>query len=252
MKVLPLDSINNKTKSQSWITLSHFFNSNIYLKEDDEYCLLRGMFFNDINKDAKLCLKKVRNKYEWLQAYPEKWNDVLAKLFEDKLLTSENNLTNKIENIIELNTRVNFKFNKAKFNIFKSENVRSDLNIERTTKNTFVKMKGSVVPSKFWENAEDFFENGIGFSLYYNDDLATTAYSAFITQDKLELGMETVEKYRGNGFAQHVCATLIDYCIEKNYEPIWACRLDNIGSYKLAIKLGFDPDITLPYYRLNK
>lgn len=63
MKVLPLDSINNKTKNQAWITLSHFFNSNIYLKEDNEYCLLRGMFYNDINKDAKLCLKKVRNKY---------------------------------------------------------------------------------------------------------------------------------------------------------------------------------------------
>ena len=63
MKILPLDSRNNKTKAQAWIRLSHFFNSNIYLKEEDEYCLLRGMFYNDINKDAKLCLKKVKNKY---------------------------------------------------------------------------------------------------------------------------------------------------------------------------------------------
>lgn len=75
MKVIPLDSTNNQTKAQAWITLSRFFNSNIYLKEDDEYCLVRGMFYNDINKDAKLCLKKVRNKYwrivRYVQVYDE-------------------------------------------------------------------------------------------------------------------------------------------------------------------------------------
>ena len=75
MKVLALDSTNNKIKAQAWRTLSQFFNSNIYLKEEDEYCLLKGIFYDDINKDAKLCLKKVRNKHwrivRYVQVYDE-------------------------------------------------------------------------------------------------------------------------------------------------------------------------------------
>ena len=96
------------------------------------------------------------------------------------------------------------------------------------------------------------YENGIGFSLLYKNKLATTAYSAFIIEDKLEIGIETIEEYRGKGFAQYTCAALIDYCITNNYEPVWSCRLENIGSYKLAIKLGFEPTRKLPFYRLSK
>jgi L-amino acid N-acyltransferase YncA len=64
--------------------------------------------------------------------------------------------------------------------------------------------------------------------------------------------METIEEYRGKGFAMNICAALIDYCIKNNYEPIWSCRLENIGSYKLAKKLGFELTLKLPYYRLSK
>ncbi len=41
-----------------------------------------------------------------------------------------------------------------------------------------------------------------------------------------------------------------DYCMQNDYEPIWACKLTNTPSYKLAQKLGFVPARTLPYYRL--
>jgi RimJ/RimL family protein N-acetyltransferase len=60
-----------------------------------------------------------------------------------------------------------------------------------------------------------------------------------------------VEQYRGKGLALHACSALIDYCLEYNYEPVWACRLENYASYKLAQKLGFDPVLYMPYYKLN-
>jgi RimJ/RimL family protein N-acetyltransferase len=115
----------------------------------------------------------------------------------------------------------------------------------------FEEMTGTVIPSFFWNNAEDFLKNGVGYSLLYNNQLATTAYSAFIHDDMLEIGIETIPEFRGKGFAQLACSALIDYCIENNYEPVWACRLANIGSYKLALKLGFEVNIELPYYRLG-
>ena len=112
-------------------------------------------------------------------------------------------------------------------------------------------MKGSVVPMNFWNNAEEFYNNGIGFSLIYENKVASTSYSAFLHDDKLELGIETMEEFRGKGFAQFTCSALIDYCLENNFEPVWACRLENTGSYKLAQKLGFEPIKRIPYYRLS-
>ena len=89
-------------------------------------------------------------------------------------------------------------------------------------------MKGNVIPLKFWDSAEDFYENGIGFSLFYNDKLASTAYSACIQKDKMEIGIETIAEFQGNGFAVDTCSILIEYCLNNGYEPVWSCRLENI------------------------
>ena len=113
-------------------------------------------------------------------------------------------------------------------------------------------MMGSVVPQFFWNNADDFITDGIGYSLIEKDKIAATAYSAFVHGDKLEIGIETVEQFRGKGYAEKVCAKLIDYCLERNIEPIWSCKFENQASFKLAQKLGFEPTIMIPFYRLSK
>jgi hypothetical protein len=48
----------------------------------------------------------------------------------------------------------------------------------------------------------------------------------------------------------HACAALIDRTLQLGLEPVWACRLDNHASYRLARKLGFAHALSLPYYRL--
>lgn len=207
--------------------------------------------FNAWFKDYALNRDRTRNSYEWMQAFPDNWDSVLSGLFRDCLVKSADNSANTEKNVIELNTRVNFKFN---LNQYRDINIgdNADINIVRTDKRIFNEMKGSVVPAYFWNSAEDFYNNGIGFSLYYKNRLASTAYSSFIHDRQLELGIETVAEFRGLGLAQYSCSALINYCLENNYEPVWACRLENTGSYKLALKLGFEPVLTIPYYRLSK
>jgi RimJ/RimL family protein N-acetyltransferase len=112
-------------------------------------------------------------------------------------------------------------------------------------------MEGGVVPSRFWDSEDDFFRNGLAYALFYKGELASMAFSSYWFDDQFELGIETKDKFRGKGFAELVCSALIDYCISHDYEPIWACRLENSGSYKLAQKLGFKPGIEIPYYRLS-
>lgn len=208
--------------------------------------------FNDSFRDYSLNLNKIREKHEWMQAFPDAWDAVLKELFKDCLIKSSENVEKKEYGIIELNTRINFTFNQNKYFDFRKKHIVTNYMIIRTDKQIFIEMKGSVVPFYFWNSAEDFYKNGVGFSLFYDKKLASTAYSAFIQDNKLELGIETTEEFRGRGFAQYTCSALIDYCIENDFEPIWACRLENYSSYKLALKLGFEPCAEIPYYRLSK
>jgi GNAT superfamily N-acetyltransferase len=192
---------------------------------------------------------KSRRKYEWMQTYPDSWDVVLKDLFGSDLVKCSDHANND-NNCIELNGRVNFKFNRDAYFVYKQYKPATHYQILRTDKEAFNDMKGSVVPMFFWKDAEHFHNHGVGFSLFYENKLASTAFASFIHDRYLELGIETVEEYRGKGLAQHVCSALIDYCLINNFEPVWSCRFENTASYLLAQKLGFEPVSKGTYYRL--
>jgi GNAT superfamily N-acetyltransferase len=186
-----------------------------------------------------------------LQTFPDDWDPIFDLLLGNDLVQFSED-EDKKKNKIELNTRVNFKFNRGTYLNFKQNNITSDFKIVRTDKDIFNNMKGSVVPIYFWSDAEHFCNKGIGYSLFYENKLASTAYSAYVHDNFLEIGIETFEEYRGKGLAQYSCAALIDFCLENNLEPVWSCRLENTASYILAQKLGFEPTSKRRYYRLCK
>ncbi len=208
--------------------------------------------FNAAFREYALNTKRARDRYEWMQAFPAAWDGALDQLFAGNLVRSAENKTNPDETKVELNTRVNFRFNPERYESSWKNNAAENLSMVRTDEKLFSAMKGSVIPFYFWKSAEDFYTNGVGFSLLDQGSHASTAYSAFIFGDQLEIGIETEDAFRGKGYAQHSCSALIDYCLENGFEPVWACRLENVGSYKLAQKLGFEPSAEIPYYRLCK
>ncbi len=199
-----------------------------------------------LNKDGG------RSKDHWMQVFPSEWNRMLNRLIEEYKLLVTNRPFKDSNEKMELFTRVNFKFNRKKYIEFRKSIKCDDHHIVRSGKSVYSEMNGSVVPGNFWDNEEDFFNNAVGFSLFIGKELISTAFSAFIHDNKLELGMETRKEFQGKGYAPLVCSALIDFCLQNSYEPIWACNLVNTGSYKLAQKLGFEVDYTVPYYKLNK
>ena len=48
--------------------------------------------FNDFFCDYALNVNQTRNKHEWMQAFPCKWDHVLVDLFKDSLIKSSDNL----------------------------------------------------------------------------------------------------------------------------------------------------------------
>lgn len=209
------------------------------------------LFGDSKNEEFNLAFKKYvlnenrsRKKVEWMQVFPADWDAVLQDLLSENISADG----------VELNVRVNFKFNKEKFQNGKpSGNSADNTNIEilRTDRSAFERMTGAVVPLNFWNDADDFINKGVAFSLYYDGKLASTAFSAYLHDDKLELGIETYEEFKGKGLAYKACSALIEYCIENGFEPVWACKKDNVGSYQLAQKLGFENVKEISYYRLG-
>jgi len=207
--------------------------------------------FNSKLLDYALNTYNVRNKIEWVQAFPESWHKKLSTLLGDHLFKSNDRSAINRNGKIEEDIRVNFKFNIQKYLYFRRNNIHGNLKILRTDKEMYENIQGSVIPQYFWRDADHFYNRGVGYTLIYDKKLVSTAFSSFIHDHKLEIGIETSENYQSKKFAMYVCSSLIDYCLENNYEPIWACRAENIGSYKLAYKLGFEPTISIPYYKLN-
>jgi predicted GNAT family acetyltransferase len=65
-----------------------------------------------------------------------------------------------------------------------------------------------------------------------------------------EIGIETLAEHRGKGYAEIVSTEFIKQCLKNGQVPVWSCRLENTGSYRLALKLGFRETVRVPFYRL--
>lgn len=190
----------------------------------------------------------LRDKPYWLQADPEGgWTEQV-----DSILASHNaGLNHDVpDREILRNSRVNFRFNPEAYKKAKELHLRHDHQAVRTTCEMFSAQPGTVVPCFFWRNEAQFLAEGAGYSAFCEGNIAATSFSAFNIGRQLEIGIETTESFRGKGYAFTVCSALIDYCLERQLEPVWSCRLENEGSYRLAQKLGFEPTLTFPYYRL--
>jgi GNAT superfamily N-acetyltransferase len=177
---------------------------------------------------------------EWLQADPAgEWSTLIDTMIARQI------------GKIRKETRVNFRFNREAYLEAKEHFATHHVVIIRTSKDQFLTQTGTVVPRYFWRDEEQFDEEGAGFTLLEDGAAAATAFSAYRTEDQLEIGIESFEGYRGKGYALLAASRLIDYCLEHGLEPVWACRLENVGSYRLAQRLGFEPSLMLPYYRLE-
>jgi hypothetical protein len=197
-----------------------------------------------------------RSSVEWLQVFPDEWRLVLEELLGDRLVQPDGNgATVEISSLAEGNvlqdSRVNFLFDERRFAKLRlSLDLPPHCEVIDDADFIYSTMRGSVVPSIFWNTAAEFRRRGAAFGVLYRGELASAAFASFVVDDYLELGIETVERFRGCGLAVHACSALIDYCLERRLEPVWACRLGNVASYRLAERIGFDPVRLLPYYRL--
>jgi GNAT superfamily N-acetyltransferase len=197
-----------------------------------------------------------RRTPEWLQVYPVSLASGIEGMLEENFIKMDpeeryQKPDSETSKKIIGYQRINYGFHKDSFYALKNRQTHKNFHVIRTTEAIYNNLSGSVVPKYFWNNYDDFNTNGVGFTVISEEGLPlATAFAAFIIGDQLEIGIETNADNRGLGFATAVCMELIDYCISKGFEPVWSCHSGNLGSRRLAEKLGFHEVKRIPYYCL--
>jgi len=239
--------------------ISHFVSGFSLLCGNQNNDLFNHQLIEIMLKEANTKPKQIR-----LVTYPDTWNEKLNNLLGDRLkdysvICNDSNL-DQDEKIITLKKvlsenvlafeRVRFKFNKSVFinrqDFFNQ--IPKGFKLKRIDEKNYIKITGKIIPSFSWDTMEKFLSKGIGYCLLKDEMVVSTSFSSFISNDMIDVGIETDQNFRGQGLGVYPAAAMIMYCLENGFNPIWGTNFDNIGSRRVANKLGYEEDFYHPFY----
>lgn len=100
-----------------------------------------------------------------------------------------------------------------------------------------------------WGSQEAFMEHGFGFSMMHQNQLVSWSLADCVSGNHCEIGIQTLPEYRRQGLATHTAAATVDYALQHGFTQIgWHTSEDNIGSIKVAEKVGFQKSIDYIWY----
>lgn len=111
-------------------------------------------------------------------------------------------------------------------------------------------LSGRITPTFSWQSKEAFLENGFGYCLLINGKFAACSFSAGISNEYVDIGVETAIEYRGKGFGKMVAAAMVSEICNRGMIPVWECNTSNTASMKLACSIGFCIKDVHPLYFL--
>ena len=104
----------------------------------------------------------------------------------------------------------------------------------------FDKVQGKVTPMFSWCSKNEFLKHGKGYCISDGENAAAWAFSAAISSEEIDIGIETKSEYRHSGLGKITAIRMLQYCFQQNKRPVWACDSNNTASQKLAEKIGFE------------
>lgn len=114
--------------------------------------------------------------------------------------------------------------------------------VEPISANNYDRIHGNIVPTFSWSSKEHFLKNGFGFVALDVDKVIAVAFSAAVSSDEVDIGVETDENYRHQGLAKVVADRMCREIISQGKKPVWAHAIANEGSKYTALGVGFLED----------
>jgi len=111
--------------------------------------------------------------------------------------------------------------------------------IEKINSQNYELLEGHIIPAFSWESREKFLEKGYGFVILHHSRFVACAFSAGISKEYVDIGVETAEDFKGKGFGKVVTLCMIDEILKRGQKPVWECNTTNEASMRLACAVGF-------------
>ena len=138
---------------------------------------------------------------------------------------------------VQMDVRVEYSYvpSASRVSSLKSNRFR----IEQINEENISKIRGRIIPSFSWKNRESFLERGFGYIALEGENVCAVAFSSAVSSEEIDIGVETLEEYRGNGLASALAGRMCEHIIDIGKQPVWAHASSNIGSMKTALACGF-------------
>jgi len=144
---------------------------------------------------------------------------------------------------IVINDRIEYKYGKTAEKTESSTN-KNSCKIEKIDREILPCIQGRIIPSFSWDSGETFLQKGMGFVIRENDAIAAVAFSAAVSSEEIDIGVETMEPFRGKGYAKALTERMCEETLDQGKQPVWAHAKQNLISGKTARRCGFIQDRT--------
>lgn len=114
--------------------------------------------------------------------------------------------------------------------------------IEKINLANISRIQGRIIPSFSWDSPERFLKDGFGYIALDQERVCAVAFSAAVSSDQIDIGVETHENYRRKGLAAILTNCMCDTIVKTGKTPAWAHSISNKGSMNTALKCGFVQD----------
>ena len=123
-----------------------------------------------------------------------------------------------------------------------SETDINGFRIEQIDEENLPRIEGRIIPSFSWKSSEQFLKEGFGYIALDQERVCAVAFSAAVSSDEIDIGVETLENYRRKGLAAILAGRMCERILETGKRPVWAHAISNTGSMNTALKCGFVQD----------
>ena len=101
------------------------------------------------------------------------------------------------------------------------------------------RIKGRIIPAFSWDRKEQFLEHGFGYVVTCEAEIAAVSFSAAVSSEEVDIGVETMEAFRQHGFARLLTEQMCKTIHVQGKRPVWAHSQKNEISGKTALACGF-------------
>jgi RimJ/RimL family protein N-acetyltransferase len=90
-----------------------------------------------------------------------------------------------------------------------------------------------------WPSEMRFLSHGFGVAALAGDDIICWCTAEYLSARQCGVGITTDPAYEGQGVATATAARFVEECARRGILPRWECARDNVGSRRVAEKVGF-------------